>query len=141
MYKNGTDELGLFIAYYAQQKAGESMHSPKHCLPGSGWEIWDYAATAIPTVGTPTTVNRYSIANSGQRMVVLYWYQSRNRIITSEYAGKLYLLKDGIVDGRTSGSLVRITVPDTPDAIKAAEKFASQLIPLLNNCLGGRISA
>src|SRR5262249_54096000 len=31
----------LFIAYYAQQRAGESMHSPKHCLPGAGWEIWD----------------------------------------------------------------------------------------------------
>src|ERR1700736_4336923 len=32
--------LQLFIAYYAQQKSGEAMHSPKNCLPGSGWEIW-----------------------------------------------------------------------------------------------------
>lgn len=31
--------LDLFIAYYASQRAGESMHSPKHCLPGAGWEI------------------------------------------------------------------------------------------------------
>src|SRR5205085_9313103 len=41
-------EADLFIAYYAQQRAGESMHSPKHCLPGSGWEIWNYDTLDIP---------------------------------------------------------------------------------------------
>src|SRR4051794_13607360 len=27
----------FFVAYYKTQRAGESMHSPKNCLPGSGW--------------------------------------------------------------------------------------------------------
>ena len=38
-YSNANLQADLFIAFYAQQRAGESMHSPKHCLPGSGWEI------------------------------------------------------------------------------------------------------
>src|ERR1035438_4001616 len=37
-YRKSALQADLFIAYYAQQRAGESMHSPKHCLPGSGWE-------------------------------------------------------------------------------------------------------
>lgn len=35
-YSNGNWSAELFIAFYAQQRAGESMHSPKHCLPGAG---------------------------------------------------------------------------------------------------------
>src|SRR6185295_10524902 len=38
-YRKGDLKADLFIAFYAQQRSGESMHSPKHCLPGSGWEI------------------------------------------------------------------------------------------------------
>src|SRR3974377_1330906 len=33
-HKEGID-ADLFIAFYSRQRAGESMHSPKHCLPGS----------------------------------------------------------------------------------------------------------
>ena len=67
--KQGT-KLGLFIAYYAQQRAGESMHSPKHCLPGSGWEIWKHDSAMVPVNGGQVEINQYSIQNSGQRMLV-----------------------------------------------------------------------
>src|ERR1700726_2583340 len=30
--------IQLYIAYYASQRAGDTMHSPKNCLPGAGWE-------------------------------------------------------------------------------------------------------
>jgi EpsI family protein len=29
----------LFVAYYRDQKFGAQVHSPQHCLPGSGWTI------------------------------------------------------------------------------------------------------
>ena len=47
-YQKDSQDLDLFIAFYAQQRAGESMHSPKHCLPGSGWEIWKHDSAWIP---------------------------------------------------------------------------------------------
>src|SRR5580692_9279795 len=28
--------IGLLLAYYPTQRTGVTMHSPKHCLPGSG---------------------------------------------------------------------------------------------------------
>ena len=132
--KNGA-VLGMFIAYYAEQRAGESMHSPKNCLPGSGWEIWKYGTTTIPVAGAPEEINQYFIDNSGQRMIVLYWYQSRKRIIASEYMGKLQLIKDTLTDGHTSGSLVRIIVPDAPGMSQAAASFATALVPEVRRCL------
>jgi len=133
--KQGT-KLGLFIAFYAQQRAGESMHSPKHCLPGSGWEIWKHDSAMIPVNGSQVQINQYSIQNSGQRMLVFYWYQSKRRIIASEYMGKILLAKDALVDGRTAGSLVRITLPDTATAPAEARAFASLLIPEVQRCFG-----
>jgi EpsI family protein len=133
--KQGT-RLGLFVAYYAQQRAGESMHSPKYCLPGAGWEIWKHDSAMVPVGGEQVRINQYSIQNAGRRLLVFYWYQSKRRIIASEYMGKILLAKDALLDGRTAGSLVRITLPDTVDAPAEATAFASLLIPQVRRCFG-----
>ena len=135
-YRRAGEKLDLFIAYYSQQRAGENMHSPKHCLPGSGWEIWNYGLAQIPVNGRKVEINRYSIENTGARMVVLYWYQSRRRIIASEWEGKFLLVRDALLEGRTSGSLVRLTVPDRANAVADGETFAAAIIPRIQRCLG-----
>src|ERR1017187_8086667 len=93
-YRKGSTELDLFIAFYAQQRAGESMHSPKHCLPGSGWEIWKHEPATLEVGLRRVEINEYFIQKSGERMLVLYWYQSRDRVIANEYLGKLLLIRD-----------------------------------------------
>ena len=133
-YVKGGLAAELFIAYYAQQRAGENMHSPKHCLPGAGWEIWDYSMLPIAAGGRTFKINKESISREGMRMLVLYWYQSRDRIIASEYAGKLLLARDALLQNSTAASIVRIIVPDQPGATEEAAGFASELIPQLQRC-------
>lgn len=132
--KNGLD-LELFIAYYEEQRAGETVHSPRACLPGHGWEIREPGAAVVPVNGVPVKINRYGIRNAGDLWVALYWYQSKRRVVANEYAGKILLLRDALVDGRTSGSLVRIMVPDRPQAVEDGLAFAAALIPELQRCL------
>ena len=136
LYSKGAEPLSLFIAYYAEQRSGESMHSPKHCLPGSGWEIWQYGSVDVPLPGRSVTVNKYSIHKGAERQVVLYWYQSGSRIIASEYVGKFLLMRDAVVDGRTDGAMVRIVLPDRPGAVEEGVAFASQLIQAVQRCYG-----
>jgi len=135
-YRNQSLEADLFIAFYARQRAGESMHSPKHCLPGSGWEIWDYGRTTIPINGRPVTINKYSIERAGERRLVLYWYESKTSIIASEYMGKLLLARDALLQNSTAGSIVRIIVPDQAGALDQARGFAAQLVPYVQRCFG-----
>lgn len=135
-YRNGDLQADLFVAFYAEQRAGESMHSPKHCLPGAGWEIFDYATTRIPVGQETFEVNKYRISREEDRMLVLYWYQSKQRIIASEYMGKLLLARDTLMHNATSGSIVRIIVPDRPGAFESARQFASALIPQVQRCFG-----
>jgi EpsI family protein len=136
LYARQGQQLGLFIAFYAEQRAGESMHSPKHCLPGSGWEIWKHDSAMVPLSGGPVEINQYSIRNASDKMVVFYWYQSKRRIIASEYMGKILLARDALFDGRTAGSIVRITLPDIPSAPAEGTAFASVIIPEVQRCFG-----
>jgi EpsI family protein len=135
-YTKGALKADLFIAYYAQQRAGESMHSPKHCLPGAGWEIWNYKTAEIPVGAETVKVNEYSISHEGERRLVLYWYQSRNRIIASEYLGKVLLARDTLLQSSTAASIVRIIVPDQPGASAEARSLAAAIIPQMQRCFG-----
>ena len=135
-YSNGSLAADLFISFYAQQRAGESMHSPKHCLPGAGWEIWNYDTMEVPAAGQRFTVNKYSISRESDRRLVLYWYQSRDRIIASEYLGKLLLARDTLLQNATAASIVRLILPDQPGAAETARAFAGELIPQVQVCFG-----
>jgi EpsI family protein len=139
-YRKGQLPLELFIAFYAQQRAGESMHSPKHCLPGSGWEIWKHDSAFIPVHGKQVQINRYSIENAGTRMIMFYWYQSKTRIVASEYVGKILLARDTITSGHTAGSIVRIMLPDTPAANEEGVAFATRLVSEMERCFGSQIT-
>lgn len=103
----------IFVAHYAFQRAGETMHSPKNCLPGWGWEIVSTDRVRLGTADGPI-VNRNIIRKEGRRAVVLYWYQGHGRVIASEYAGKAYLVWDALRYNRRDGAIVRFTVPVMP---------------------------
>jgi len=137
VYQRGGTTIELFIAYYAEQRAGESMHSPRNCLPGNGWEIGAYSGEQVPVGDQRYTINRYVVEKGLERMTVLYWYQSRSGIVASEYLGKVLLIKNTILDGVTGGSIVRLTFTDRPGAVPEAVGLASHLIPEVRKCIGG----
>ena len=79
----------LFVAAFRTLSTGVAPHSPKNCLPGTGWTSL-FADELTLDVGSvhPITVNRYVVARDTERSVVLYWYQSRDRVIASEYKAR-----------------------------------------------------
>jgi EpsI family protein len=132
-----TPPISLFIGYFPTQRTGQTIHSPKHCLPGSGWvfESSSYA-DLIDATGKPHRVGEYIIANGDARQFVIYWYQAHGRSVANEYMAKIYMVADAIRMNRTDGALVRVITPiasgeDTAAARKRAETFAMQLAPLL----------
>lgn len=102
----------LFVAYFSTQRTGKAPHSPKNCLPGSGWVQTRSGVVTIPIPGKPESirVNEYLIARGDNESVVLYWYQSRNRVIASEYTAKIYTVTDSIRYDRSDTALVRVVV-------------------------------
>ena len=139
MYTRSVAEppVDLFLAYISNQKAGNTIHSPQHCLPGSGWMLVKSKRIKLPTPKEgEITVNCYLISKGLQREVVLYWYQSQGRAVANEYASRLYLVVDTIRSGRTDGGIVRLITPlaeeeSTESGLRRVARFAWFLTPLL----------
>lgn len=141
IYQNPEKALyvDLFIAYFRSQRAGDTIHSPKNCLPGAGWAPVSTSRITLSFAGhAPFPANRYIIAKGDAREVVLYWYWAHNRGVASEYWAKYYLVADSIRMNRSDGALVRISSPMYPgETPEAAEQrllpFTSSIVPLLGS--------
>ena len=112
--------VGLFIAFFPSQRAGDTIHSPKHCLPGAGWTPVENTQVTLALPGhKPFPANRYVVSKADDRDLVLYWYWAHDRGVASEYWAKFYLVKDAISMNRSDGALVRVTTQmlpgETPD--------------------------
>ncbi len=130
--------INLFIAYYATQKAGETPHTPAHCLPGSGWIPTQRQIIAFHRQdGSSFPVNRYVIAQRGERQLVLYWFQAQGREVASEYRLKYYLVADSIRLHRSDGALIRLMTPmyegESADAAqeRIMQRIGNDLLPQL----------
>lgn len=128
----------VYVGYYETQRQGNTIHSPKNCLPGAGWEALQSTTTPIVTENGTVRVNQYLLKRKGQEAVVLYWYQGRGRIASNEYSVKWQLLRDAALHGRSDEALVRVIVPVTgseSDAAAQAIKVATRIVPAVYRAL------
>lgn len=123
--------FSLYVGYYASQARGRTIHSPRNCLPGAGWNPLESGRRMIATSdGQVRQVNRFLVGNGGNLAVVYYWYQGRGRVVANEYEVKWRLLIDAVRWRRSDEALVRIVVPvaaGTPEQMKAADALASRV--------------
>jgi EpsI family protein len=125
----GANTLSLYIAYFRSQKTGVAPHSPKVCLPGSGWVPSNSDMVDLNVAGSPIPIhaNRYIVRKGNYSSLVLYWYQTPTRTIASEYMAKVYTVVDAFRYRRSDTSLVRVVAPiengDEQAALKRATGF------------------
>jgi EpsI family protein len=102
----------LFVAYFQTQRNGKTPHSPKNCLPGSGWlpVVNDRIKIDIAGEAEPLDVNRFVVARGEDKSVVLYWYQTYRRSVASEYQAKIYTVLDSLRYNRSDAAVVKVTV-------------------------------
>jgi exosortase D (VPLPA-CTERM-specific) len=110
--------VNLFVAYYESLSKSAAIHSPRVCLPGSGWEFASFEERNFRELetGASGTYNDVVIQKGEQKVLVYYWYQQHQRRTADEFSMKYYLLVDSFFEGRKDGALVRIFTPIDPAA-------------------------
>ncbi len=106
--------VNLYIAYYKAQHTGQSVHSPRSCLPGGGWRMTEFESRELPEIqvgGKPLRFNRVLIEFGNERQLVYYWFRQRGRTMSSELDVKWWLIWDGLTRHRSDGALVRLVTP------------------------------
>ena len=137
-YSGASRPIELYIGYYKDQRSGDVIHSPKNCLPGSGWEPVRSTTIQIGSADKPVIVNEYIVEQGTDRDLVLYWYQTHGRIVASEYWAKFWLVADGVRHRSTDGAMIRIwtTAEDGEESAQArATDFARSVYPRVSEFL------
>lgn len=136
--QSGRDIL-LLISYYNYQEPQRAAHNPVSCLlGGGGWDLSSSVDLAPnPETGRPFGVRRLILQKAGYRLLALYWFQQRGRIITNEYMNKAYLALDSIQKQRTDGALVRLELvladgESVEDGQKILDRFINKFSSILD---------
>jgi EpsI family protein len=130
--------INLFVAYFKSLKNIYGPHSPKVCLPGSGWLIRSSTIASVPVPGRPEgiPVNEYVMDKSGSQILVLYWYQNNRNVWAEEFQEKLRLLSDLVRYQRSDVSLVRVILPmngnRADSELASSVRFTQALFPKLS---------
>ncbi|MEE8576864.1 MAG: exosortase C-terminal domain/associated protein EpsI [candidate division Zixibacteria bacterium] len=131
----------LFVAYFESQKYGSQIHSPKHCLPGGGWQIDSHESFEVElSEGTTSAINRLVIADRDRRQLMFYWYESRSGMISGEFSLKFDLVLNSMMLRPTDAAMVRLNMTigenDTVEsATELALKFLRDYYPSLSQAL------
>ncbi len=130
----------IYVGYWETQRKNAQIHSPRNCLPGSGWEPLEASRVivALPAPYGPITVNRYLIQKEQAQQVVLYWYQSQGHAIAGEIAARMSMVRTAVSRNRTDGALVRISSPvygSVAETTAALAAYTGVIYPALREFL------
>lgn len=134
--------LNVFVAYFKSLQNSYGPHSPKVCLPGSGWLVRSSRITPVTVPGHPEgiPVNEYVMDKNSDHILVLYWYQNNRHIWADEFKAKFTLLPDLIRYRRSDVSLIRLVAPvrgeDATQELADTQEFARLIFPSLVEDLG-----
>jgi EpsI family protein len=135
--KTAGSSIGLYIAYSKSLQKDYGPHSPRICLPGSGWLVRSSKIQEIELPGRAgaTPVNEYVLEKADDRILMLYWYQNNRSVWAEEFRAKLTMLPDLIRYRRSDASLVRLITTirsgDGAEELKQSLGFTKLMFPAL----------
>jgi EpsI family protein len=127
--------IWLYIGYWNTQRKGAQPHSPRNCLPGSGWEPLEASRLWIPGRSRPAlAVNRFVVQKDNAQQVVLYWYLAQGRPVSGEIEARVETVSNAILRNRTDGALVRVSSPvygSVDETTAVLTDYVQRLSPLI----------
>ena len=138
-YKDsGGKTVSLYIGYHGGGKEGGEIHSPKHCLPGSGWYEVSARRGILGIPGGSINLVRAVYQKGESKELFLYWFQVMDRSISNEYSLKLAEIVNSAFYRRRDASFIRVSVPvdsDIDRAVETGEQFIRDFEPLFREYL------
>ena len=139
VYQNSSGErVTLYIGFHGGGKDAGEIHSPKHCLPGSGWHELYSRKLKVNTSSGSVNLVKSLYQKSDNRELFLYWFQVKGDTLDNEYSLKLAEIKNSAFYRRKDAAFVRISVPfvnDEAGAMHIGEAFVRDFFPLIDSYL------
>ena len=131
-------KVGLYIGYHGGGKESGGIHSPKHCLPGSGWYEVSTRRDSLTVGNGKINLVRAVYQKGESKEMFLYWFQVRDHSLSDEYSLKAAEIANSFLHRRRDSTFVRISVPFETDEARAraiGEQFIRDFHPVIRSFL------
>jgi EpsI family protein len=134
-----TDAVGnkvhLFFDYFAQRNARGGPHSPRNCLPGSGWTIRGVEKREIILKGRSITIGRFDLRMGESKRVMDFWYITRYGETANDYTFKIYTLISSLTFKPNDIAFIRIMGVGDEAGLSALDDFEKSFAEEIYNHL------
>jgi len=113
----------LFFDYFSPDRGYGGPHSPRNCLPGSGWIIQGNNTHNIELDETILSANRLNLRYKDNRYIMDFFYVTHHGETGNDYLFKIYEILSSLTFKPKDIAFIRFECLDTPEHEKALLEF------------------
>ena len=128
----------LYVGYHSGGKNAGPIHSPKNCLPGSGWYPVSEERMTLRSGAKEIDLEKAVYQKGAYRELFLYWYDVKGQSLTNEFALKFAEIKNSMLYRRRDSAFIRVSVnvgSNEDISFLAGEQFAKDFYPVITEFL------
>lgn len=128
----------LYIGYHGGGENVGVIHSPKHCLPGSGWYKMKNNKISLDVGNKKIYIVKAIYQKSEEKTLFLYWYHVKGDSLTDDYSLRLSMILNSILYRRKDSAFIRVSVPfeiDEEKAFSVGTQFIEDFYPIIREFL------
>jgi EpsI family protein len=129
-------EVHLFFDYFASQSSPGGPHSPRNCMPGSGWTILKVEDREISVKGRAVRIGRFDLRMAGTKKVMDFWYITRYGETANDYMFKMYLMISSLTFRPNDIAFIRVISSGDEEGLKALDEFERLFVEEIYRYLG-----
>ena len=142
LYRSYKDQAGnrvtLYLGYHSGGPGSGPIHSPKHCLPGSGWFEISEVKRTIQVADEELPYIQAVYQNDDQKELFFYFFQVKGRVLTNEYSLKIAEITNSIFHNRRDSAFIRVSIPfqgELAEATAVGDRFLASIYPQIASVL------
>jgi EpsI family protein len=109
--REGELPMQVYVDYHRVQRLGSTIHSPRICYPGAGWQTVGAEVGTIAVAGEARPGCWLRLQSGQREMQVLYWYESRWGRSARETDLKKSIVRSALTRRPADAALLRFATP------------------------------
>lgn len=127
-YRNAKGSVAdIYVGYHDGASKAGPLHSPRNCLPGSGWVEVSSEKKSIPISGKDLDAVMAVYQHGEVSDLFIYWFQVGGKVISNEYELKVSEVLNSIRNSKRDTCFIRVSVVMSGDKSRAEESATSFL--------------
>ena len=131
--RNGI-QVNLFVDYFESNNVG-GPHSPRNCLPGSGWVILESTDRNIKFGNRTISASRMNLRLGDVSKIMDFWYLTKYGETSNDYMFKFYAMLSSLTFNPTDVAFIRIITNSDSASVSALDDFEQSVLEEIYNRL------